>query len=157
MNTLLRGCLWTAATDNGSRKLAGGLVTSEASWNLYKNHVTTEDVDCSSYECFIAQLCCALRVKEAKGVIDEMKLKYKEKTDALDDTDPSVVESLSVSLLALARALTLLNCYDEATVVAQNALNTAERAKRLFESMKEESSGQQIGSSGGKLTENPTW
>lgn len=151
LNTLLRGGLWTAATDDGTGKLAGGLVTSEASWELFKRNVSTEDMDCSSYEYFIAQLCYALRVEEAKDAIEEMKRKNNLTTDAdLNATDPSVVESHAVSLVALARALTLLDRYDEATVAANNALNAAATARRLFENAKPESSSQQDGSSGGE-------
>ena len=130
--------------------LVGGLVSSEAAWKLFRRHVSIEDLDCSSYEYFIAQLCYALRVDDAKSVIDEMQRKYNLTSSKLNDAEPSVVESLSVSLVALARALTLLKRYDEATAVTRNALNAAETAKGLFDDSKPESSHQQSSSTGGK-------
>lgn len=156
MNTLLRGCLWTAATDVGSQKLAGGIATSEESWKLFRSCVSADDVDCSSYEYYIAQLCYALRVQEAKDVIDEMKHKHDLTTDAmLSEADSSVVESLAVSLVALARAMTLLNQYDEAAAVVKNALRAADIAKRLLQDSKDETPHQRTESAGGKTASTP--
>lgn len=149
LNTLLRGCLWTATTETLG-ELFGGLVSSEAAWQLFRRHVSIEDLDISSYEYYIAQLCYALRVDDAKSVIDEMKRKYNLTGSTLNDAEPSVVESLSVSLVALARALTLLKWYDEASVVTRNALNAADTAKGIFEDSKPESSHQHANYTGGK-------
>lgn len=151
LNTLLRGCLWTAATADESEQVAGGVVTSEASWELFRSCVSSDDLDCSSYEYFIAQLCYALRVEEAESVIGEMKRKHS-LANRLDEADPSAVESLAVSLVALARAMALLTQFDEGAAVARNALQTAETAKHLLQD-KNESSVQTTGSTGGKKHE----
>jgi hypothetical protein len=79
-----------------------------------------------------------------------MKRKYNLTGSTLNDAEPSVVESLSVSLVALARALTLLKWYDEASVVTRNALNAADTAKGIFEDSKPESSHQHANYTGGK-------
>jgi hypothetical protein len=131
-------------------ELFGGLVSSEAAWQLFRRHVSIENLDISSYEYYIAQLCYALRVDDAKSVIDEMKRKYNLTCSTLNDAEPSVVESLSVSLVALARALTLLKWYEEASVVTRNALNAADTAKAIFEDSKPESSHQHANYTGGK-------
>ena len=151
LNTLLRGCLWTAVTDYGPQGLAGGIVTSEEAWKLFRTCVSAHDVDCSSYEYYIAQLCYALRVDEAKHTINELKHKHKVTTDAkLNEAEPSVVESLAASLVALARGMMLLNQYDEAAVATRSALHAADTAKGLLQDTKDESSKQAIGSVGGK-------
>jgi hypothetical protein len=84
LNTLLRGCLWMATSDcvngDGNRVLAGSIVTSESSWDLFHTCASKQNktdpflgFDCSSYEYYIAQLCYSFRVNEAKDKIDKLK------------------------------------------------------------------------------------
>jgi hypothetical protein len=108
--------------------------------------------DCSSYEYYIAQLCYSLRVDEAKDKIDELKRIYKISFGGGDNfeaaaVEPSVMESLAVSLMALARAMALLMLHDQATSTARSALNAAEIAKRLAQ---DGSAHRIVGSVGGK-------
>ncbi len=149
LNTLLRGCLWTAASAGGDGDgkciLTGGVVTSETCWELFhscasnqkKKYENSGVVDCSSYEYYIAQLCYSLRVEDAKAKIDEMKRLYQVssgksgKFDAAG-VDPSLMESLCVSFVALARAMALLMQNDQAAATARCALDAAETAKRLM-------------------------
>lgn len=129
----------------------GGIVTSDACWKLFSTCVSSDEMDCSSYEYYITQLCYALRVEEAKEMIDRMKHKHGMMSSAmLDKADPSVVESLTISLLALARALTMLNRYVDGALVARNALDVANTAKRLLEETANDISSQTTVSAGGK-------
>lgn len=143
--------MWTATTSDGFQELAGGIVTAKESWNLFRSCVSVDDLDCSSYEYYIAQLCYALHVEDATSMIDEMKRKYNMTTDAaLNEAATSLVESLAVSLVALARAMTLLNMHDKGAAVANNALDAANTAKRLLQSTTSEySSVHATGSTGG--------
>ena len=119
LNTLLRGCLWTAASlsslaADGSSKsdparvvVAGGVATSEEAWELSRK-VPAIVFDASSFEYSIALLCQALRCDEAKQRLNEMK-------QALNtSTDGSTLESIAASSLHLARAYALLGKNDEA-------------------------------------------
>ena len=111
LNTLLRGCLWTAASlsysaakqgsDDPIPIIAGGVVTSEEAWRLSK-HIPAIVFDASSYEYSIALLCQALRCDEAKHRLDEMKRVLSTSTDG------STMESVAASSLYLARAYALL-------------------------------------------------
>lgn len=166
LNTLLRGCLWTAASEyvdgDGNRKLAGGIVTSKSSWDMFhtcaSEHKKTDPsvgFDCSSYEYYIAQLCYSLRVDEANDKLDELRRLY---TISFGDdgkfedsaVEPSVMESLAVSLVALARAMALLMRHDQAAATARSALNAIEIAKRLVQEERDGSSHRLVGSVGGK-------
>ena len=118
LNTLLRGCLWTAASlsylaadgsskSDPARVVAGGVATSEEAWELSRN-VPAIVFDASSFEYSIALLCQALRCDEAKQRLNEMK-------QALNtSTDGSTLESIAASSLHLARAYALLGKNDEA-------------------------------------------
>lgn len=117
LNTLLRGCLWTAASlsylaaDNGKDDpacvVAGGVATSEEAWKLSKD-IPAIVFDASSFEYSIALLCQALRCDEAKQRLNEMK-------QALNTSaDGSTLESIAASSLHLARAYALLGKNDEA-------------------------------------------
>jgi len=111
LNTLLRGCLWTAASlsysaakqgsDDPIPVIAGGVVTSEEAWRLSK-HIPAVVFDASSYEYSIALLCQALRCDEAKHRLDEMKRVLSTSTDG------STMESVAAASLYLARAYALL-------------------------------------------------
>lgn len=84
-------------------------------------------------------------------MIEEMKRRYNLRSDeALRKADPSIVESLAVSLVALARAMTLLDLREEGAAMARSALHAADIAKRLFQCATSEQS-QGTGSTGGKL------
>ena len=76
LNTLLRGCLWSAASVDANGVVCGGVVTSEKVWKLYQEKHESSDkesqnFDVSSYEYSITLLCQALRTKEAENRINE--------------------------------------------------------------------------------------
>jgi pentatricopeptide repeat protein len=130
LNTLLRGCLWTASTFENN-KVAGGVVTSEIAWKRAGKF----NQDASSFDYYITQLCQAMRLDDADREISRlnqvMKIKVTRgsKGDSYHADDPSALESLSICLLAFARAKAMLglNCARHA---AQSALNAVDSAKR---------------------------
>ena len=125
LNTLLRGCLWTAASlsylaaDNGKgdpdRIVSGGVATSEEAWKLSKD-VPAIVFDASSFEYSIALLCQALRCDEAKQRLNEMKQRLSTTSDG------STLESIAASSLHIARAYALLGKNKEANEHAQACL-----------------------------------
>mmetsp|Transcript_4080 Transcript_4080/g.5877 ORF Transcript_4080/g.5877 Transcript_4080/m.5877 type:complete len:811 (+) Transcript_4080:100-2532(+) len=140
LNTLLRGCLWTAASaENSDRSnITGGVILSEDVWQWHKNQRASAggskvgtSVDSSSYEYSIALLCQALRTGEAASRIQEMiesfdiKKTQTDRGDQFTGEDKSVLESIAQCFLCLARSYSLLNRYDQAKKAAQNALNAA--------------------------------
>lgn len=122
LNTLLRGCLWAAATLDGQDKICGGVVSSEAAWKLYleRGRKPTKDeppqLDVSSYEYSISLLCQALRANDAEKRIEELKQAYGivMKGPSYRGGNQSAWESLAISYLALARAKALLGQRDQA-------------------------------------------
>jgi pentatricopeptide repeat protein len=86
LNTVLRGCLWTAVSlDEATGTLAGGVVSSEVAWKYYNDmlaqqqqqqqyaHAMENRVDASSYEMTILILCQALQTDKAVSRIAEWK------------------------------------------------------------------------------------
>jgi pentatricopeptide repeat protein len=117
LNTLLRGCLWTAAApiSAADTEIAGGVVTSEEAWKLYQDTFSSTAVqalDTSSYEYSITLLCQALRVTEAEARIETFlsvhNIRVKGKAN-VTGTDQMALETLAVVYLALSRAYALLN------------------------------------------------
>lgn len=134
LNTLLRGCLWTAATEvkstNGETTgvVAGGVVSSEEAWSLYKNlHQGAEDiVDTSSYEATIILLCQALRVDEAQERIQELQEQYGIKCKgkaAVKGGDQMSLETCGISFLSLAKAWALLGRTNDMWIACQRCLH----------------------------------
>jgi hypothetical protein len=133
LNTLLRGCLWSAATTDKNGVVYGGVVTAEKAWNLYKNLQETDSgsviFDVSSYEYSISLLCQALRTEEGKGRISEMQVSFNV-TDDLTNASQSVTESLAIAYLTLARAYATLNQRDEAISACHRSLDFVKASKR---------------------------
>jgi pentatricopeptide repeat protein len=128
VNTLLRGCLWTAATlENGT--LAGGVVTSEVAWRRAGKF----NQDASSFEYYITQLCQALRLEDAQQEITRLKQVLKietkkgKKSDTFEAQESSALEALAVCLLALARAQAMLG--REARHSVLSTINAVDAAK----------------------------
>lgn len=130
LNTLLRGCLWTAVTFE-NEKVAGGVVTSEIGWKRAGKF----NQDASSFDYYITQLCQAMRLddadKEINRLIQVMKINAirGSKGDSYQADDPSALESLSICLLAYARAQAMLGL-NGARHAAQSTLNAVDSAKR---------------------------
>lgn len=130
LNTVLRGCLWSAAVPTSSDlgSLAGGVASSEKAWKLYQS-LDDRTLDASSYEYSISLLCQALRVKEAERRIEEMKtmlgVDIGFSSSSRTRGSQSDMESVAVSYLGLSRAFSLLG-YNE------KAINTCECAHRAI-------------------------
>jgi len=136
LNTLLRGCLWNAASlsksSDGSYEIAGGVVTSDSAWKLLCDG-DGGIADSSSYEYYITQLCIALRVEEAESRIEEFKKAYKVhfeggKQGGAEASDPSALESCASSLLAVSRAHAVLGKWRNASESARRAMDVASSA-----------------------------
>lgn len=108
LNTLLRGCLWTAATLDNRDQICGGVVTSEKAWSAYEKEKTTrseENTSPPSYEYTISLLCQALRTDEAEERIEQFqKLCGVTIGKQIKGGDQSSLETLAISHSALARA-----------------------------------------------------
>ena len=137
LNTLLRGCLWTASTvtnTNSSSKnthsVYGGIITSEEIWPSEK----CKDIipDSSSYEYSITLLCQAFRCDEAVSRILAMRNAFEMKSEKTDQgeqftaPDPSLLETLAVSFLSLSRAYAMLGKFAQAKRFAKSALDAVE-------------------------------
>lgn len=140
LNTLLRGCLWTAATKKkenpfgGKNKVAGGVVTSEKAWKMFKNLEFGEDqsFDASSYEYSVTLLCQALRTEEAQQRISELQSQYNIKIKgkaSIIGGDQAVLETLGASYLGLARAYALLGQSEEMWLACQRVLSSAKASR----------------------------
>lgn len=144
LNTLLRGCLWTAATLE-SGHVAGGIVTSQVAWKQAGKYI----VDTSSFEYYVTQLCQALRLEEAETEIHRLKQIMKiqtirgKKADTFEAEDSSALESLAVCMLSLTRAQALLG-RDEMRRTGKSTLKAVEGAKAGV------STGTSSGAQGGK-------
>jgi len=134
-NTMLRGCLWTAATTFlSSGEIHGGVVTSEHVWRSAttttkgRNSVNITP-DASSYEYSIVLLCQALCCKEAENRIKEFTKKFgirpenKKNASSFIAEDASTLETLSISFLSLARAYALLGKISQARIYVTNTLS----------------------------------
>jgi hypothetical protein len=157
LNTLLRGCLWTAATVGADGSVSGGVVTSENVWRFYRsqdeeknNSAFSSTLDSSSYESSISLLCKALRTEEAKSRINELKTFGADKGGS--DTEQSVLESLSVSYLGLARAYALLGRKTDALSACRRTIDAAKASRALLEGGGTHKSGDgKMGHGGGEF------
>lgn len=153
LNTLLRGCLWTASTvthtnpsSNNKHFVYGGVITSEEIWPSRK----CQDVfpDSSSYEYSITLLCQAFRCEDAVSRILAMRNAFdikSEKTDRGEQfsaPDPSLLETLAVSFLSLSRAYAMLGKFAHAKRFAQSALDAVESFSEAQKKSKTNVSGQ---------------
>ena len=131
LNTLLRGCLWTAASLD-SETIAGGVVTSERAWKIYCDKVGRETLDASSYEYSITLLCQALCLQEARERIEEFMKRNKiilKGNASFRGGDQTSLETLAVVHLALARAYALLSQAGDTLLACQRVLNAVEGTK----------------------------
>jgi len=132
LNTLLRGCLWTAAkihiAEDGAFTLTGGVSTSEEIWELSKRFGLI--FDSTSYEYSIMMLCQSLRCTDAERRIEEMKeaMGVQKSGESLIVDDATVLESLAISMVSLARSHALLGDKDKAMKLAKKAVVVIESA-----------------------------
>jgi pentatricopeptide repeat protein len=162
LNTLLRGCLWSAATINDAKtrtnkqkekgkkskgnaaknELVGGVVTAERAWEMFKKHVGCS-FDSSSYEYFITLLCQSLQCDKAEKYLNYMKEQFNlSEVAGMSNVDQSLVESRVVCLVALSRAYAIRGkvddckrCTKEALKMIEN-LGSATSATDAFDSKK---------------------
>lgn len=154
LNTLLRGCLWTAASERHGR-LAGGVVTSERAWSLFHDRVGEQHLDTSSYEYAIALLCHAL---DTSAAMERLQMLQKRSnvtikgTAKIDGGDYDVLETMAVAYLALGRACALQGQADEMWNACQRALAAVKGAREHASSntIKEDQMSGGRGTQGGK-------
>ena len=140
LNTLLRGCLWSAASVDEHGRVAGGVVTAEKAWSLCKKleekHKRCVFFDISSYEYSISLLCQALRIEDVNSRIREMRSVFHITDDSsLVKTTLSqcVSESLGLSYLSLARAHAALDQRQEAISACQTSLKCIKASKTALQ------------------------
>jgi pentatricopeptide repeat protein len=125
LNTLLRGCMWTASTKRDGH-VAGGVISSEEAWQLYTSTSGVDTLDSSSYEYSITLLTQALRIKQATRRIEDFRAKYginlKGKA-SFSGGDQSGTETLAVAYLGLARAFALRGDSPNTWLACQRVLN----------------------------------
>jgi pentatricopeptide repeat protein len=136
LNTLLRGCLWTAAVkDAQTGEIVGGVATSEEAWQLFTDKVGAESLDSSSFETSISLLNQALRTREAEQRISEFQARHgmrvKGKASIIGG-DQTVLETLAVSYLGLARAYALCARLDDMWTACQRVLSAVKSARALW-------------------------
>lgn len=136
LNTLLRGCLWTATSLNSDginsmagkqdgsnevlrNELVGGVMTAEQAWSLCDGSVR---FDSSSYEYFISILSQSLQCKRAEDCLQKMRSEFGIQIDNLGVTDPTLIESVVVSLVVIARGYLLLGEMSDTMRCAEEAL-----------------------------------
>lgn len=112
VNTLLRGCLWSAATVDNEDCLTGGVVTAENVWKrcleMQVKSPKSMFFDVSSFEYSISLLCQALRTEDASNRIQDMRKFFSLSDSATTGIPQSVSETLALSYLALMRAFAVL-------------------------------------------------
>lgn len=143
LNTLLRGCLWSATYINNDlssfdtekktktvlkhpprNELVGGVVTAERAWEQFSTmtHLDKTSFDSSSYEYFITLLCQSLQCEKAEHHLQKMRDQFN-LSNVTEYLDPSLLESLIVCLVALARAYALLGQYENSRKCSKEALH----------------------------------
>jgi Putative methyltransferase len=160
LNTLLRGCLWSAAAvmernaENGCDEVVGGVITSEKAWEYYakksslsnsngnpskRGSVVVQSFDVSSYEYAITLLCQALRVQEAEARILEFCSVFGIRFKGLakiscDKPDQMVLETLAVCYLSLSRPFALMRS-DSLWTSCQRCLSAIKLSRTLLQDM----------------------
>jgi Putative methyltransferase len=164
LNTLLRGCLWSAAEVlecndvSGCNEVIGGVITSEKAWKHYAEKfsaVSSSDIppnrrvavvqnfDVSSYEYAITLLCQALRFREAEARIQEfctvfgVHFKGTAKITC-DKPDQMAVETLAVCYLSLSRSFALLRS-DALWASCQRCLSAIKLSRTLLQDLSQPS------------------
>jgi len=147
LNTLLRGCLWTAAMEKPDTGIAGGVVSSEEAWNIHtKCCGEVAPPDASSYEASVTLLCQAFRVEDAKARIEQFEeqfsVHFKGKASIkIGDADQSVLETLAAAYLCLGRCYAMLKDHDNLWQAAQRSLRSIEASRRLLAALKVQPQG----------------
>jgi pentatricopeptide repeat protein len=136
LNTLLRGCLWTASVRvANSSEMVGGVVSSEEAWSLYRQKFGVDQFDSSSYEYAIVLLCQAQMVDAAVDRIGEFMTKYdirtKGKASFIVD-DKSVMETVALVHLSLARAYALRGSSEACWSACQRTLCAVKMAMTYY-------------------------
>jgi len=116
LNTLLRGCLWTA-TSPLKDKLVGGVMTASRAWSICKD--VNIEFDTSSYEYYISILSQSLQCKAAEDCLQKMRVQFGIERGKLD---PTMIESLVVCLVVIARGYVLLGNISDGKRCAREAL-----------------------------------
>ncbi|KAG7361290.1 PPR: pentatricopeptide repeat domain containing protein [Nitzschia inconspicua] len=139
LNTLLRGCLWSAASVSwDGNSIVGGVVTAERAWEAYDNLKCDSAIfDVSSYEYLIALLCYALRTTDARKRIQEMEERFDlhdSESGVPASDDQSLTEALAVAHLALGRAHAILNEAKESIEECQKSVQFAQASRNALKS-----------------------
>ena len=138
LNTLLRGCLWAAATrDPITGEIFGGVVSSEQAWKLYQSSFpdAASTLDVSSYEYSIALLCQALRTQEAEERIEVFQKAHSVRvkgTASIVGGEQGSLETLAVVYLGLSRAYALLSHSKDMWRTCQRALSAIKGSRALL-------------------------
>ncbi|KAL7544389.1 hypothetical protein ACHAWF_007767 [Thalassiosira exigua] len=142
LNTLLRGCLWTATSLDGAANkgsleskdtprndLVGGLLTAERAWSLASGRIP---FDCSSYEYFISLLSQSLQCERAEECLRQMRreLEIPDVESNADDVDPTTFESLAACLVSIARGYALLGKAGDGRRCAEEAIRSVDASER---------------------------
>lgn len=151
LNTVLRGCMWTATSrddgrSNGVTKLIGGIMTASRAWEMAAKRKIA--LDTSSYEYYVTILAQSLRIETAERMIGQMKIEF----------EPNVLsESLAVCWVAIARAHLFLGRVGDAARCAQNAQMYFGRKLPTEESTRKHEEGRKKhATTGGKQSKNGT-
>jgi hypothetical protein len=141
LNTLLRGCLWSAASvASDGNTIVGGVVTAERAWLAYQNLKKNEKdpiLDVSSFEYSVKLLCQALRTDDAKRRIQEMKFTFgipHNQVNLTESNDQSMTEGLAVVYLALGQAFAILNEAEESMEACKLAVAFAMTSRTALKS-----------------------
>jgi tRNA G46 methylase TrmB len=121
--------------DPKTGQIVGGVATSEEAWQLFNEQVGAESLDSSSYETSISLLCQALRTKEAEQRISEFQARHgmrvKGKASIIGG-DQTVLETLAVGYLGMARAYALSARSDDMWTACQRVLSAVKSARALW-------------------------
>lgn len=135
-NTLLRGCLWCAASVDQNDNVTGGVVTCEKAWNLFqdlqKSGSVSSGFDVSSFEYSISLLCQALKTEAAENRIKELKVTFLDESKDPACVPQSVSEALAISYLALARAYAILYQREQANSACNLAIDFANKSRKAL-------------------------
>ena len=146
-NTLLRGCMWSAAQLEEGR-VEGGTVTSEKIWNSLGR--IQQEPDMSSYEYSIALLTQSLHCDIAENRIEEFCQRFEVTSQSIKggkhrqyhathDTF-SCLETLAVSYLNLSKAYALLKNHGQSKIFAEKSLDVISSARFVQKSTENENS-----------------
>lgn len=146
LNTLLRGCLWTASAPVSAmgkkNEMCGGVVSSEEAWKLFTKNVGVEYLDISSYEYSTVILCQALRTDDVLERIKQLQSAYgitiKGKA-SISGGDQASLEGLAVVNIALARAHALLGEFDDMWSACQRVFSASKLSRSLLLEVADES------------------